>query len=201
MDLLRLVLCARFALDLPVRLRLAMWCSSFLDLLRLLSGADSKCWLGSCVGENALNDRENASNGAEFAGSSVEPGYQRPVWSHRRRHLSGVSPLAGSRRLRAGRVLGRHAKRRAGAEAVLSFLIILLPRSIHARVMSCALIVSMLSCTSNSHRIHRYLSHIVHLHIPCMMCMLHDVCRIHRIRWEMGLYEDGVSAYLGKQSR
>ena len=34
----------------------------------------------------------------------------------------------------------------------------------------------------------------------CMACMLHVLFRIHRIRWEMGLYEDGVSAYLGQQS-
>ena len=83
----------------------------------VLNGADSECCPGSCAGENALNDHENTSNGAVSAGSSVEPGYQRQVWSHRRTHLPSVSPLAGSRRLRAGGVLGRRAKRRAGAEA------------------------------------------------------------------------------------
>ena len=79
---------------------------------------------------------------------------------------------------------------------VQTVLITLLLHLIHARVMSRALIVSMSSCMSNSHRIHIHIIHIVQLHVPCMVCMLHDVFRIHRIRWEM----DGVSAYLGNQS-
>ena len=32
---------------------------------------DSECCPGSCAGENALNDHENASNGTVSAGSSV----------------------------------------------------------------------------------------------------------------------------------
>ena len=35
---------------------------------------------------------------------------------------------------------------------------------------------------------------IVQLHVPCMVCMMHDAFRIHRIRGVMGLYEDGVCA-------
>ena len=37
--------------------------------------------------------------------------------------------------------------------------------------------------------------------VPCMVCMMHGVFRIRGIRWEIGLYEDGVSVYLEKQSR
>ena len=95
----------------------------------------------------------------------------------------------------AGGVRAVHSAQRAGAEA--GHLTILLLRFIHARITPFALIVSMSSCMRN---IHRHIIHTVQLHVPCMVCMMHDVFRIHRIRWEMGLYEDGVSAYLGKQS-
>ena len=59
----------------------------------VLSGADSECCPGSCAGENALNDHENASNGTVSAGSSVEHtclvchlwlvlvGYELGVWT------------------------------------------------------------------------------------------------------------------------
>ena len=114
----------------------------------------------------------NASHGAVSALSSVEPGHHRRVRFHRRTRLPSVSPLAGSRQLRAGVVLGRRAKRRAGAEAGSVILMNLLQRSIHARVTSCALIVSVSSFMSDSHRIHNHITHRVHLRVPCMKCTM-----------------------------
>ena len=61
---------------------------------------------------------------------------------------------------------------------VQTVLTILLLRFIHARITPFALIVSMSSCMRNIHRIRRHIIHIVQLHVPCMMCMLHAVFRI-----------------------
>ena len=58
--------------------------------------------------------------------------------------------------------------------------------------------VFLMHCTKM--HVHIILTHRIHLRVPCMMCMLHDMFRIRRILWEMGLYVDGVSAYLGEKS-
>ena len=55
----------------------------------------------------------------------------------------------------------------------------------------------LMHCTTM--RVHIIHIHRIHLHVPCMVCMMHVMLRIRRIRWVKGPHEDVVSVYLGEQ--
>ena len=94
----------------------------------------------------------------------------------------------------AGGVLGRRAKRRAGAEAGSvdfdEFVAAFDPCESHV-MRSDRVSVILHEPQSQNSQPH---NSQVHLRVPCMMCMLHDVFRIRRIRWEVVLYKDWASA-------